>query len=915
MSAQHDQSDLGAFVNQCLHHGPRGQEAGHSYLGIFVGPARQGFGDGQIRAPHPGILHGSPLGIMAWRVLCVHHGQITVAIRRRPEGELDRLQRKWRAVDADGNLPVDRGRLPSERYDDYWAAGPRGQHDVALRGDEPLRSAGPMAPDHEDAGVPGSLRQHLQARARFRHGSERQLVAVVVTDMRDRNAQAGIGELVRGFRQIARCHRVVRAVGGVRRRQHQLGSAPDRFQRGVVHDVQILGAAVDLDDHRPGPCPGTHVTLQFLCPQRLARGLLAVSAARHRSAGPRTAAVRTFGLFDAVLHSFTLSERTWFPFIAVRRTVGGMGGPADSQAGSWDEGTLEFAGLSRVRLDALLQELLGRVDEIMDSQERLRALLDAVVGIGADLDLNSTLDRIVTAACELVGARYGALGVVGPDGKRLVRFITHGVSAEEIAAIGPYPEGHGILGLLIDHPTPLRLRDLAEHPRSFGFPANHPPMSTFLGVPIRTRDHAFGNLYLTEKADEADFTEDDERTVTALAAAAGVVIDNARLYADTERRRRWHEVTAEITQLMLGDFDPKEALQLIANRAREVSGSLVGAVLLLDKDELVVEAIDGPPAFAQYVGRRMPADLPILADVLHSDEQAVVDDLAQLVKETGRLGDLPQAEDLGRTIVAPLPAGNRGSGGVLIVAAAHGTVLGVTAGTDLVRMFANQATLALDRAQAQRDQSVLAVLEDRDRIARDLHDLVIQRLFATGLQLQGMHRMVNPDVQGRIGQAVEDIDATIRDLRAAIFELHSQPGKPSLQSEVQTLVDEYTAPLGFRPELVFTGPIDSTVPTSVRPQIIAALRESLSNVVRHAQASKVKVEITVSGSDVTARISDDGIGISSSDRRSGLRNLEERAAALGGAVRLESNEPHGTVLELRAPLNAPPANQASISGT
>ncbi len=281
----------------------------------------------------------------------------------------------------------------------------------------------------------------------------------------------------------------------------------------------------------------------------------------------------------------------------------------------WDEGALEFAGLSRVRLDALLQELLGRVDEIMDSQERLRALLDAVVVIGADLDLTSTLDRIITSACELVGARYGALGVVGPDGKRLSRFITHGVTAEEIAAIGPLPEGHGLLGALIDHPESLRLRDLSEHSRSFGFPANHPPMRSFLGLPVRTRDHVFGNLYLTEKADGADFTEDDERVLTALAAAAGVVIDNARLYADTERRRRWHEVTAEITQLMLGDYDPNDALRLIARRAREVSGSLVGAVLLALDDVLVIEAVDGPAAFQPYTGRQIPADLPVLGDI------------------------------------------------------------------------------------------------------------------------------------------------------------------------------------------------------------------------------------------------------------------------------------------------------------
>jgi signal transduction histidine kinase len=223
-------------------------------------------------------------------------------------------------------------------------------------------------------------------------------------------------------------------------------------------------------------------------------------------------------------------------------------------------------------------------------------------------------------------------------------------------------------------------------------------------------------------------------------------------------------------------------MQLIAARAREVSGSVLGTVLLLDERELVIEAIDGPPAFEHYLGRRMPVVRSILGDVLRDDDQVVIEDISQLAKETGQLAEMPELEELGRTILVPLPAGARSPGGILMVSASQGAVLGVTAGSDLIRMFANQATLALDRAQAQRDQSMLAVLEDRDRIARDLHDLVIQRLFATGLQLQGVQGMVRPEVQERIGRAVEDIDATIRDLRAAIFELHQEPGRKSLLS-------------------------------------------------------------------------------------------------------------------------------------
>jgi signal transduction histidine kinase len=579
-----------------------------------------------------------------------------------------------------------------------------------------------------------------------------------------------------------------------------------------------------------------------------------------------------------------------------------VAGDSGTGRGTWDEGALEYAGLSRVRLDALLQELLGRVNEIMEHQDRLRALLDAVVGIGADLDLNSTLDRIVTAACELADARYGALGVVGRDGRRLVRFITHGVTDAEIAAIGPYPEGHGILGLLIEHPESIRMHDLSEHPRSYGFPPNHPPMKSFLGVPIRTRDHAYGNLYLTEKADGADFTEDDERTVTALAAAAGVVIDNARLYADTERRRRWHEVTAEITQLMLGEFDADQALQLIAQRCREVAQGRVSAVLVADDDELVVRAIDGPPDYDRYLTRRFPAKLPLFSQVGAGGEQVVViEDLAQVLKDVSGLAEFPEGAALGRTAIAPLPSGGKGTAGLLVVALEQGSNSQMSEDAELVRVFAGQATLAIERAQARLDREALIVLEDRDRIARDLHDLVIQRLFATGLQLQGMHRLARPEHRERLTRAVEDIDTTIHDLRAAIFELRHVPGTSSLRNDLQTLVAEYAEALGFRPQLTCTGPVDTVVPAEVRPHILAAVRECLSNVVRHADATHADVVVTTDSGQVTVRVADDGVGIGSSARRSGLRNLSERALSVGGSVEITPNDPHGTVVEFVAP--------------
>ncbi|MGY4766238.1 sensor histidine kinase [Kribbella sp. CWNU-51] len=354
---------------------------------------------------------------------------------------------------------------------------------------------------------------------------------------------------------------------------------------------------------------------------------------------------------------------------------------------------------------------------------------------------------------------------------------------------------------------------------------------------------------------------------------------------DDVGRRRLYEVTAEITQFLLGDFDERDALRLIARRARDVSGAHAGAVLLTDHDDLVFAALDGPSELQEYVGKRVAG----LDHLVRADRVSVV--------------DIPEIASLGPALVAPLPPASSAVGGLFFVAAEPGGA--VHEADELVRMFAAQARLALDRSQAQREHSMIAVLEDRDRIARDLHDLVIQRLFATGLQLQGIHRMVDAEVQERIDRAIADIDSTIRDLRAAIFELHHHPARRSLRSDLQALVSEYSGPLGFRAELTCTGPLDAVVPLEVRPEILAAVRESLSNVVRHAEATAVTVDVTATATEVISRVADNGVGVAAVDHRSGLRNLQERAEVLGGAVRLETNQPHGTVLELRVPLAEP----------
>jgi len=559
--------------------------------------------------------------------------------------------------------------------------------------------------------------------------------------------------------------------------------------------------------------------------------------------------------------------------------------------------SLGLTELPRLRLDELLQELLTRVHEVADSRERLKALLDAVVSVGSDLDLRTTLERIVAAACRLADAQYGALGVIGPD-RMLAQFITHGINPQQQALIGDLPHGRGVLGLLIQHPHPVRMPDISKHPQSYGFPANHPVMRSFLGVPVVVKDRIFGNLYLSEKRDEAEFTESDEEIVVALAAAAGVAIDNAQIFAESSRRQRWLQATAEIIDALLGQVHRTTALRLVARRAREVAEAQLVLVLLYDDDtgQCSVEVLDEEPDAGHHLldGAVIDVADTALAEPLTVQRPALVEDL-------GKAADWPVDLSTGAALLVPLAS----AGSVLgVLAVAHrrgGPVFDDSDEIDLLTTFAGQAALALERARAQEEREMLMVLEDRESIARDLHDVVIQRLFATGLQLQSVARLARPEVSERINATVDDLDNTIRDIRSAIFELRA-PVAAELRTDIRATVDAAASSLGFRPELALSGPLDSVVPDEIRPDLLAVLREALSNIVRHARAQQVDVRVGVSGHRLTLVVADNGVGCGQVDERSGLLNMRQRAQAHGGEFTVRPGGRAGTVVEWSVPV-------------
>ncbi|MEZ0064215.1 signal transduction histidine kinase [Streptacidiphilus sp. MAP12-20] len=576
--------------------------------------------------------------------------------------------------------------------------------------------------------------------------------------------------------------------------------------------------------------------------------------------------------------------------------------------------------LGSLEVDALVSEVSERLHAVAAVNDRMRELLEAVVAVSSGLDLHATLQRIANAAADLVDAEYAAVGVLAPHTHGLSDFIQVGITAAQELEIGGPPAGLGLLGFVTDHPEPLRLEDLTQHPSAVGFPHGHPPMHTFLSVPIRVRKDFFGTLYLAEKHHGRHFSAADQQVVEALAAAAGVAIENARLYEEGLRRERWIAASKEVTTVMLTADDAQAALTTTAELLRDLAGAALGMILLPTGDGgLRVSHASGEGA--DFVTGELVPPSERTAQLL-AGNSVIVDDMRN---DSDMRSSIRQA--FGPSMALPLQSAGRVLGAVSVWRRRD-----LPPFTDderiLAEGFAVQAALALRLAEGQQDQQRLAVYQDRDRIARDLHDLVIQRLFATGMMLESAARLAKvPEVQSRLGKAVDELDATIQEVRTTIYALQhddTPEGGEDLRSRVLREGAQAAGPLGFKPSISFVGPVDTMIGEATGRQLVAALREMLSNAARHARASKVDVcvdstvhidseghltdgpraqegdtpeqladALRAAGRPaVLLAVTDDGVGIPQGGRRSGLRNLAERAAALGGDAWFEGG-PNG----------------------
>ncbi|WLQ33657.1 GAF domain-containing protein [Streptomyces castrisilvae] len=478
----------------------------------------------------------------------------------------------------------------------------------------------------------------------------------------------------------------------------------------------------------------------------------------------------------------------------------------------------------------------------------LPRLLEAVLSVGSDLELRATLQQIIDTVTALTGARYGALGVLDPGHGTIRELFVRGMSEAEQAAIGDFPDGHtGMLGALVDAPGPVRSDDLCTDPRATGVPPGHPPMRSFLGAAIRVRHEVFGNIYLAEKT-TGHFTETDAGLLRVLAAQAGIAIGNARLYESARQRERWIEGAAAVTNTLLTGENLSDALTTVAERARILSDAAAGVILQPTDEggmEIVVASTQEDPA--GLVGTAIAPGSPVLVQLL-GGEAVFIDDSATDPRMT-----TPVRSRFGPSMMLPLQSGGR-----LIGTLALPRGRGARPYTDLDRLlaaqFASQAALALVLADSQHDREQLAVYEDRDRIARDLHDLVVQRLFATEMMLESTRRRAGAgETSELLSKAVDELDSTIQEVRTAIFALQQPPAEApaTFRGRVLRETGGAAAVLGFQPSVRFAGAVDALVTEPAGGRLLAALRSALAAAHRRDGVSAIEVAV-----DVTATLPD-----------------------------------------------------------
>ncbi|WP_344147021.1 sensor histidine kinase [Nocardioides koreensis] len=553
---------------------------------------------------------------------------------------------------------------------------------------------------------------------------------------------------------------------------------------------------------------------------------------------------------------------------------------------------LTFPDVPRLELEETLTQLTERAADVLKAQGRLRELLRANALVTADLKLEVVLRRVVHAARDLVGAKYAALGVLGEDGL-LDQFVHAGMPPEQIDHLGRPPVGEGILGLLVDEPGPVRLRDVSIDPRAIGFPGGHPAMTSFLGVPIRVRGTVFGNLYLTD-SERGEFSDEDEQLVTSLARTAAVAIENARLYEDSERRRRWQGVTTDATQALFAGGNDRP-LHVVLEGARQGAEADAAIFADLDDEDVVTAEIVVGELAEELTGRNAHAKLSTLEPVLRHGTPLLIESYRR------REVDPPLEIPIASLIAVPMLRGQRVVGAVVALRFQGRRPFDHT-DVEQLEAYVGHAAVALELNQSRADQEALAVLREHQRIAADLHDHVIQELFATGMALQGMvYRTEDPRDQANLVEFVDAIDATIRRIRTTIFRLNRAPyGGGSLKERLLSVVEDARPALGFTAHAEFSGPLDQAVPEELADHVVAVAREALSNAARHAAARSVRLRVTLAEELLTLDAIDDGRGIGTPTRSSGLANLERRAKECDGTLEILDRDGGGTHLRWTA---------------